>query len=142
MARHRRDRSQRGSDDRLGDAGEYVVAAELVNLGLELIGQTRAVGRRRLIRTPAAIFVGRRDMMRLDQKRGELLALPFAAPDCERAERDAMIALAPRYDVSPLGLAALDEILPRELERSLDRLRTAADVEEAAEAVRRRRGET
>ena len=73
-------------------------------------------------------------MVRLDQQRGELLALPFAAADRERAERDAMIALAPRYDVSPLRLATLDEILPRELERSLDRLRSAADVEDVADA--------
>ncbi len=48
-----------------------------------------------------------------------------------------MIALAPRDDVSPLRLAAFDEILPRELERGLDRLRPAADEEDMADARRR-----
>ena len=76
-------------------------------------------------------------MMRLDQQRTELLALPFPAADRERAERDAVIALAPRDDVAPLRLAALDEILARELERGLDRLRSAADVEDVTDARRR-----
>ena len=76
-------------------------------------------------------------MVRLDQQRSELLALPFPAADRERAERDAVIALAARDDVSPLRLAALDEILPRELERGLDRLRAAADEEDVTDALRR-----
>ena len=62
-------------------------------------------------------------MMRFDQKRSELLALPLPASDRERTERDAVIALASRNDVSPLRLAAFDEILAREFERGLDRLR-------------------
>jgi hypothetical protein len=75
-------------------------------------------------------------MMRLDQKRTELLALPFPASDRERAERDAMIALASLNDVSPLRLAAFDEILAREFERGLDRLRPAAHEENVTDAVR------
>ena len=74
-------------------------------------------------------------MMRLDQQRLELPALAVAAADRERAERDAVIALAARDDISPLRLAAFDEILPRELERSLDRLRPAADEENMPDAV-------
>ena len=42
---------------------------------------------------------------------------------------------------SPLRLAALDEILPRQLERRLDRLRSAADEEHVAETCRRVRDE-
>ena len=38
-----------------------------------------------------------------------------------------MIALPPRDEVTALLLAALDEILPRELDRGFDRFRSAAD---------------
>ena len=38
-----------------------------------------------------------------------------------------MVALPPRDDGAPLRLAGLDEILPRHLQRRLDRLRSAAD---------------
>ena len=72
--------------------------------------------------------------MRLDQQRRECSALPFAAADRERAERDAVIALPARDEMSALRLAALDEILPRQLQRRLDRLRAAADKEDVAEA--------
>ena len=137
IAGHRRDRAQGGADHGLGDEGDDVVAAELVDLGFELFGQALAIGLRRLVRAPVAIFVDRRHMVGLDQQRRELLALPFAAADRERAERDAVIALAPRDDISPLRLAALDEILARELERGLDRLRPAADEEDVADARRR-----
>src|SRR5258708_623970 len=80
-------------------------------------------------------------MMRFDQKRSELLALPLPAPDRERTERDAMITLPSRNDVSPLRLAAFDEILAREFERGLDRLRAAADEKDAADARRGVSGE-
>ncbi len=79
--------------------------------------------------------------MRLDQKGSELLALPLAAPDRQGAECDAMIALPSRDDVLPLRLAAFDEILARELERGLDRLRAAADEKGMTHAVRRVRHE-
>jgi len=74
--------------------------------------------------------------MRFNQKRSELPALPLSAPDRERTERDAVIALASRNDVSPLRLVAFDEILAREFERGLDRLRAAADEKDAADARR------
>src|SRR5262245_11596583 len=75
-------------------------------------------------------------MVRLDQQRTELLALPLPASGRKRAERDAVIALAPRDDVAPLRLTAFDEILARELERSFNRLRSAADEENATDALR------
>ena len=137
IARHRGDRAERGADDRLGDEGDDGVAAELGQLAFELLRQALAVGLRGLVRAAVAIFVDRRDMVRLDQQRSELPALPVAAADRERAERDAVIALPARNDVSPLRLAALDEILARELERCLDRLRPAADEEGVTDAVRR-----
>src|SRR2546428_3942023 len=75
-------------------------------------------------------------MMRLDQRRSKLFALPLAASDRERTERDAMITLPSRNDVSPLRLAAFDEILAREFERGLDRLGAAADEKDVADARR------
>ena len=79
--------------------------------------------------------------MRLDQQRRELPALPFAAADRERPQRNAVIALAPGYEISPLRLAAFDKILPRQLERRLDRLGPAADEKRMAETCRRMRDE-
>src|SRR5262245_64803093 len=75
--------------------------------------------------------------MRLDQKGSELLALPLAAPDRQRTERDAMIALPSRDEVLRLRLAAFDEILARELERALDSVRDAADEKGLAHALGR-----
>ena len=113
-----------------------VLAAELLHLAFELLRQALAIGLRRLVRAAAAIFVDRRNMMRLDQERAELLALPFPAADRERAERAAVIALAACDDVPPLRLAAFDEILARELERGLDRLRAAADEKNVTDPLR------
>ena len=66
-------------------------------------------------------------MVGLDQQRLELRAPPFVAAGRERAERIAVIALPARDDVPTARLAFLDEILPRQLQRRLDRLRAAAD---------------
>ena len=53
------------------------------------------------------------------------MAPPLVAADRQRAERIAVIALAAGDEMATLRLPDLDEILPRELERGLDRLRTA-----------------
>ena len=52
-----------------------------------------------------------------------------------------MIALAPGDEVAPLRLALLDEVLPRHLQRGLDRLRAAADEIDVVDAGRRVRDE-
>ncbi len=75
--------------------------------------------------------------MGLDQERLELRAPPRVAAGRERAERVAVIALAPRDDMAALRFAGLDEILARHLERRLDRLRTAAHEIDAIESGRR-----
>src|SRR6476659_4642578 len=72
--------------------------------------------------------------MRLDQERRERRAAPFVAAGGQRAQRVAVIALAAGDDVAALGLAALDEILPRHLQRRLDRLRAAAYEVRVADA--------
>ena len=76
-------------------------------------------------------------MLRLDQKRREFPALPLPTADRKRPERAAVIALPSRDEVSPLRLSAFDEILTRQFERSLDRLRAAAEEQYVADAVRR-----
>src|SRR5262249_37501986 len=133
---HGGDRAQGGADDGSGDKGDDVLATELLDLVFELSRQPLAVTLRGLVRAALAIFVNRRHMMRFDQKRSELLALPLSAPDREPTEGDAVIALASRDDVSPLRLAAFDEILAREFERGLERLRAAADEKDVAGALR------
>src|SRR6185295_8177632 len=107
---------------------------EFLDLAFKLLRQALAIGLRGLVRAALAIFVDRRDVVGLDQQRRELLALPFSTADRKRPERDAVIALPARDDVSPLRLATLHEILARELERGLDRLRAAADEEDVTYA--------
>ncbi len=71
--------------------------------------------------------------MGLDQQGLELGPPPGVAADRKRAQRVAVIALAPRDDMAALRLTDLDKILARHLERRLDRLRTAADQIDVAQ---------
>ena len=52
-----------------------------------------------------------------------------------------MIALPPRNDISPLRLTAFDEILARQFERGLDRLRATANQKDVTHSLRRVRDE-
>src|SRR6185312_16090500 len=117
------------ADHRLRNERDDVLAAKFVDLVLELMRQPLAIGLRRLARKLFAVFVDRRNVMRLDQQRRERLALPGAAADGERAGGDAVIALPPRDEMTALRLADFDEILSRQLERGLDRLGAAADID-------------
>ena len=72
IAGHRRHRAQGGADDGLGDEGDDVLAAELVDLVLELLREPLAIGLRRLVGAALAVFVDRRHVMRFDQQRREL----------------------------------------------------------------------
>ena len=74
--------------------------------------------------------------MGLDQQGLELGPPPGVAADRKRPQRVAVIALAARDDMGPLGLTDLDKILARHLERRLDRFRAAADQVDMAEAGR------
>src|SRR5262245_9619391 len=123
IAGYRRDGAHGRANDGLGDKADHVFSAERADLVFELLREPFAVGLSALIRAPLAVFVDRRDMVRLDQQRSKRLALPFPAAGRERAKRDAVIALPPRNDVSPLRLAAFDEVLARQFERGFDRLR-------------------
>ena len=56
-------------------------------------------------------------MRDIDQQRRELRAAPRVAADRQRPKRVAVITLPARDEVPALGLANLDEILARELQR-------------------------
>src|SRR5262249_13059883 len=141
IARHRRDRAHGRADDGLRDEGDDVVSTDFADFAFELPRQALPILVRAFVRTALAILVDWRDVMRLDQQRREWLALPFAAADGERAERYAVIALAPSDDVPALHLTALDEKLARQLQRRLDRLGTATDEHYVVDAVRSVRDE-
>ena len=106
---------------------------------LELGGEARAVGRLALARRAPAIGVARADVGDLGQQRLELAAPPGVAADRERAQRVAVIALPPRDEPAALGLADLDEVLARHLERRLDRLGAAGDEVDPVDAGGRAR---
>ena len=138
---HRGNRTHGGADDGFGDKADDVFAAELADFALEFLRQAFAVSLSALVRAALAVFVDRRDVVRLDQQRSECFALPFATSCRERAESDAVIALPPRNDISPLRLTAFDEILARQFERGLDRLRATANQKDVTHSLRRVRDE-
>jgi len=85
---HRGDGTQGGTDDRLDNKRDDLIAAKLVYLSLELLRQALPISRWGLVDPPTAIFIDRRNVMRLDQQRAKGLALPKPPADRERAERD------------------------------------------------------
>src|SRR5215470_10115680 len=80
-------------------------------------------------------------MMRFNQQRVKLPALPDAAANGECAERHAVITLAARNQMAALRLAPFNKILPGGLERGLDGLGAAAHEEDMAKSGRRMRDE-
>ncbi len=115
--------------------------AALADRRVELAREPRAVGFGALAGALVAVRVARRDVLHVDQERRELSPPPRVAADRERAERVAVIALPPRDEDAALRLADLDEILPRHLERGLDRFRAAAHEVGVARAGGRRADE-
>src|SRR3954452_2713524 len=132
--------AQCGADHGLGEESDDILRAKLLQLVLDLAREPFPISLRRLVGLAVAIFVNRRNVMRLDQQRSKLPALPFPPTDRERAERNAMIALAARNDVSAAKLAPFHEILARELERRLNCFGAAANEKHVTHPVRRARG--
>jgi HAMP domain-containing protein len=128
-------------NDGLGDEGDHLIRAEPQNLIFERLRGARGIGLVALTLEVQAIGVARVDMMSFDPQRAKLRTAPFVAAGGERAERVAVIALAPRDDMAALRLAFLDKKLARHLERRLDRLRAAADEIDAGHAGGRVRDE-
>lgn len=61
-------------------------------------------------------------MRNINQQRRKLLAPPFIAARCKGAKRVAMIALPPGDHMAARGVAPLQMVLPRQLDRRLGRL--------------------
>ena len=119
------DRAQRCTDDCFGDEGDDVFGTQLDDLCIELVGHASAVEFRCLVRPLAAIRVTRRDVLARRENRREHSTPPRVAADGQRTQRVAVIALPPGDEVPSVRLAALDEILSRQLERCLDAFRAA-----------------
>ena len=127
IAGHRRHRAKRRADHRLGNEGDDLIGAEFEDLVLQLLRQPGGIIVRRLFRALVAPGVAGRDVMRLGQDRLELRPPPGIAAGRQRADGIAVIALPAGDDMAALRLADLDEILPRHLQRRLDRLGPARD---------------
>ena len=138
VARHRHQHAGRRAADRLGDERDHGLGPERLQRGLEFGGQAQAVGFGGLVGELLAVRVARREVGRRHQQRRERGAPPFVATDRERAQRVAVIALAPGDEMGAPRLPDLDEVLARHLQRRFDRLRAAANQIGMAHAGRRR----
>ena len=139
IARHRWDRTGRRTDHRLGDEAGDGLRPQTQDFGLQLVGDPAAIGFRSLVRCPVAIGVARADMADAHEQRLELGAAPHVPAGGQSTQRIAVIALPPGDDVVPPGLADLQEVLPRHLERRLDRLGAAGNEVDPVEPDGRRR---
>ncbi len=122
---HRRHDPGRCTADRLGDERDHTVRAGLHDGRIQFGGQALAVLLGCFRGAPVAVFVAGADVHRIDQQRRERLAAPGVAADGQRAQRVAVIALAPRDEQRALRLTDLDEVLPGHLQCGLDRLGAA-----------------
>ena len=112
----------------LGDEGGHRIGTEALELGFQFRRKPRHKIRLRFIVALFVIGEGRRDVAEgIRQQRRIGFSAPGIAARRQRAERIAMIALAARDEAPALRLAALDEVLPRDLDAGLDRFRSAAD---------------
>ena len=139
VARDRGDAAQRRADDGLGDERGDALRPHAPDLRVELVGGAQSVGGLVLIVAPEPVRVARRDVRDGHQQRRVERAPLQVAADRQRAQRVAVVAHPARDEVRARRLAALDDVLPRELQRDLHRLRSAADERDAAGAEARRR---
>jgi len=141
VAAGRRDGAGGRADDGLGHERDHLVRADALEGRVQLGQQPVGVVVLGFGRDAVAILVARRDVAHVDQQRRELAAAPLVAADRERAQRVAVVALAPRDEVGALLLADLDEVLARELQRRFDRLGTAGNEIDLVQPLRRMRDE-
>ena len=125
------------ADHGFGHESDHPIGPDRDELILQRLGGSRRIIRIALALPLQPVGVAGVDVMGLDQQGLELGASPGVSADRERAERIAVIALAPRDDMGPLRLADLDEILARHLQRRLDRLGAAADQIDMGQSGRR-----
>ena len=123
--------AQSRSGDRLEDERGDIVVAVASQEALEIVGAIDiAFGKVQIER--AAIAEARRDVAPFGKQRSEGLAAADVAGYGERAERCAMIALAPRDYARTFFVAALEPILTRELDRGFGGLGSAGGEVDAA----------
>ena len=127
IARRRRHATQGRAGHRLGHERGDGLGPQAEDFLLQLAGNPLPVLLQRFALTLVAVGVNRADMAHLHQQRGIQRPALHVAADGERAQRVAVIAHAPGDEAAAAGLAGLDEILPRQLERHLHRLGAAAD---------------
>ena len=127
IAVDRRHRAKRRADHRLGNEGHHILRPKPQDFRLQLVGDTAGEGSLSLALPHLAIGIAGGDVTCLDKDRIIDLPPPGVAAGRQRAKGVAVIALASGDDTAPVRLAGLDEILPCELQRRLDRLRSAGD---------------
>src|SRR5581483_6070759 len=74
---------------------------------------------------PAAVAIGHADVRELPDHRKIDLAAAFVAGNGERTERGSVITLLPTQNLVPASLTDLDLILAGQLQRCLNRFRSA-----------------
>ncbi len=128
-----------GTADGFRDECDDVFAADALDRSCKLLRQPLTVLLGRFAVALVAIRVSRRNMLDVDQQRRELPPAPLVAADRQRAERIAVIAVAACDKARALRLTLLNEILPRELQRSFHRFRAAGHQISVRGAAGRRR---
>lgn len=125
VAGYRRNRARGGADHGFGHERHDRAGAQPFECLLQFLGQAFAVLLGAFAVALVAVGIAGRDVLHLDQQRRELRAAPGVAAHRQRAQRIAVVALAPRHDVAALGLADFDEILAGHLQRGFHGFRTA-----------------
>lgn len=138
VARDRRYRAKGRSDDGLRDEGRNRLGAKTPDGPIEIVRDPLAVSVLGFAVLTLAIRLARRDLRRRHEDRIVDLPARGVPPDTERAERVAVIAVAAGDETVPLRLSGFDEILARDLERRLHRLRPTADEVDVRKIARSR----
>ena len=126
-----------GTDNRFGGKGHNGFRSDAQQLLLQQICRPQPVGLGRLAVVPQAVVIAGIDVAHIDQQRPELRASPLVAARRKRPHRIAVIALLAGDDAAARRLALLHEILPREFQRRLHRLRSARHQIDPVEIARR-----
>ena len=136
VAGHRRQHAGGGATHGFCHEGQHLAGADAPDRLVQLLRQTLAVLLGRFAFALLPVGVAGRHVGHIDQQRRELLAAPGVAAHGQRAQRVAVVALAPGDEVAALGLADLQRVLARHLQRRLHRLGAAADEVGVAHAGR------
>ena len=136
IARDRWHRARGRADHGFRDKCHHCLRAQPLDFALERRRRPLAVRFRALARLGKAIFEARIDQRHVDQQGLVRFAPPLAPAGRERAERIAVIAEPTRDHAASAVIPTLEMVLPRELERRLDRFRAAAGVPDTVEVAR------